>query len=237
MPEGPIFGDQRVGSPVQVCRAPPPKKAPGWDLPCLLNILCKKDSDVIDHVRKNVNLYKVDRVYFEDNYFDGKSWVIKTFEAGGTNGGGDITFLAGDNCVSAATTLYHETWHSKQPAGMGWPHTSEDDAYYNTELWTIERGLPGQQGNDLRMKNAKGKWAPDKKAIEKFVDQEYPTPPPSAPPEWQITDIDKKGSQTRWRNRKTGKQEWKASAKGDTLAGPEITKGKTLVPSASIKCP
>lgn len=236
MVDGPIFDDGGVRNPVQVCRAKG-KKAKGWDMPCLLKILCAKDGDVIKHVEKNVKLYKVDRVYFEDNYFDGKSWTLKHFEAGGTSGGGEITFLSGDNCENSATTLYHETWHDKQPAGMGWPHPSEDDAYYNTELWTIARGMTGQDGgNGLRTKDGKGNVIPDKAAITKYVDAAYPTPPP-APPGWRIQNLDKGKNQTEWYDQVSKTSVWKASKKGDTLAGPQITKGKALIPAKDIKCP
>jgi hypothetical protein len=234
MPEGPIFSDDPVGSPVAVCRASG-KKASSWDMACLLKTLCKKNKDVVDHVRNNVDLYKVDRVYFEDPYFDGSKWTTKHFEAGGTSGGGEITFLSKDSCEDAATTLYHETWHDKQPAGMGWPHPAEDDAYYNTELWTIEQGLPGQAGPRLRTKDAKGKIVPDKTEIARYVDDAYPVP--AAPPDWSITDFDAKTNQTRWRNSKSGAVAWKPSVKGDTTAGPQITKGKAKIPSKAIKCP
>lgn len=234
MPEGPIFSDEPVGSPVSTCRQAK-KKAGNWDMPCLLKILCAKNKDVIDHVRNNVDLYKVDRVYFEDPYFDGKKWTTKHFEAGGTSGGGEITFLAKDSCEGAATTLYHETWHDKQPAGMGWPHPAEDDAYYQTELWTIGQGLPGQAGPRLRTKDAKGKVVPDGAEIAKYVDEAYPVPP--APPDWRISDFDPKSSQTRWTNSKTGKTQWKPSAKGDTVPGPQVTVGKTQIPAKAIKCP
>src|SRR5947209_13696089 len=106
MPEGALFSDGRVGAAVQQCRIGGTSKTAGWDLPCLLKVLCKHDSAVVDHIRKNITLYKVDRVYFEDNYFDGKTWTTKTFEAGGTSGAGEITFLSSDTCNGAATTLY-----------------------------------------------------------------------------------------------------------------------------------
>lgn len=162
MPEGPIFSEDPVGSPIVTCRAGA-KKAASWDMACLLKILCAKNKDVIDHVRNNVDLYKVDRVYFDDPYFDGAKWTTKHFEAGGTSGGSEITFLSKDSCEDAATTLYHETWHDKQPADMVWPHPSEDDAYYQAELWTIEQGLPGQawveDAKGKPIKDAKGKLA------------------------------------------------------------------------------
>lgn len=236
MVDGPIFSDTPVGGAVQPCRTGA-GKAKHWDLPCVLKILCKNDKDTIDYVNKHIKLYKVDRVYFQDNYFDGKSWTLKLFEAGGTSGGGEITFLTKDSCENAASTLYHETWHAKQPPGLDWPHPNEDDAYYNTELWTIANGLPGQDGADgLRTKDAKGKVVPDKKAIATYVDDAYPVPPP-APPGWRIANLDKAKNQTQWHDGVSGKDVWKTSAKGDTVPGPQITKGKALIPSKSVKCP
>ena len=134
--------------------------AAGWDLPGLLKILCKKDKALVDYTRNNIDLYKVDRVYFEDPYFDGTTWGTKLFEAGGTSGGGDIVVLSTTSNQSAATTLYHEVWHDQQSPTMGWPHPSEDEAYYQTELWTIDRGLPGQGGGTLRTTNAAGATVP-----------------------------------------------------------------------------
>jgi hypothetical protein len=235
--DGPIWPEARVGSPVQPCRQTRGGKAKKWDMPCLLKIMCKSDKDVIDHARTKVKLYKVDRVYFDDNYFDGKKWVLKRFNAGGTSGNGEITFLSGDSCERAATVLYHEIWHDKQPAGMGWPHPAEDDAYYNTELWTIARGLNGQARNDgLRVKDAKGVFTPDKAKIKALVDREYPVQT-TAPPEWQIVDIDKKAKTTEWSNSVTNATAVKPSVEGDTLPGPQITKGKKLVDSKTVKCP
>ena len=235
MPEGPIFGDTPVDSAVTPCRTGA-KKSGAWDMPCLLKILCAKDKDYIDHVRANVQLYKVDSVFFEDPYFDGKSWTTKHFEAGGTSGGGEMTFLSSDSCESAATTLYHETVHDKQAPGMGWPHPAEDDAYYQTELWTIERGLPGQAGTRLRTTDSTGRTVPDKAEITRYVDESYPVAT-TAPPDWRITDFDAKKNQTLWRKRGTTTEVWKASAKGDTMAGPQQTTGKALVPPGAIKCP
>jgi hypothetical protein len=236
LPEGDIWPEARVGSPVQPCRQAKGGKAKKSDMPCILKVLCKADKDVVDHARTKIKLYKVDQVYFDDNYFDGKKWILKRFDAGGTSGGGEITFLTGDSCESAATTIYHEVWHAKQPAGMGWPHPAEDDAYFNTELWTIARGLGGQQGDDLRMKDAKGNIVPDPTNIKKLVDQVYPVQTTAAPG-WQIVDINKTKKTTEWYNAGTKVTAVKPSILGDTLEGPQITKGKKLIPAKSIKCP
>jgi len=235
MPEGPIFSDAPIDSPVTPCRVAG-KKAGAWDMPCLLKILCAKDKAVIDHVSKHTKLYKVEKVYFDDNYFDGSKWVVKRFDAGGMQSAGEITMLSGDSCERAATTLYHETWHAKQPAGMKWPHPAEDDAYYNTELWTIAQGLDGQQGPRLRTTDAEGKTVPDVTAISKFVGEEYPVQR-TATSDWRISGIDTANNLTNWRNWRTGEDLWKASIAGDTRAGDPQTIGKTLVPAKAIKCP
>lgn len=231
-----MFDPSPVGSPVQPCRQTG-KKGKGWDMPCLLKILCAKDGDVIKYVQANVKVYKVDRVYFEDAYFDGKKWTTKLFEAGGTNSSGKMTFKSNTSCESAATTIYHEIWHDKQPLGMDWPHPAEDDAYYNTELWTIERGLPSQGDPALlRTKDSKGKIVPDKAGIKKLVDDEYPVQPP-APPGWRRKGFDKGKGQTLWYDQVTNTKVWKASKVGETFPGPEKPVKKTLVPAKDIKCP
>lgn len=237
MPNGPIFGDTPVGSAIVPCRQAKKAKSTNWDLPCILKILCKKDKDVVDRARTTQKVSKIKRIFFEDPFFDGKKWTTKHFEAGGTAGSNEILFVEGTSCEGAATTLYHEVWHAKQPVGMDWPHPAEDDAYYNTELWTIENGLPSQAHPPLRTVDGKGNIVPDKKAIKTHVDDSYPVQT-TAPPGWRIRDFKKTPPQTKWTNTATGKSEWKASNKGDAMAGPQQTVGKeTLVPAKSMKCP
>jgi hypothetical protein len=235
MPDGPIFRDEPIGQAVIPCRSGKGKGA-DWDLPCMLKILCKKDKAVIDAARTTQQIYKIKRIYFEDPYFDGAKWTTKHFEAGGTAGGGEIIFLEHTSCERAATVLYHEVWHTKQ-VGMDWPHPAEDDAYYNTELWTIENGYPSQGNPPLRTTDGKGSVIPDKAAIARKVDDAYPVQK-TAPPEWAISDYKKAPPETEWTNRITGATVWKASKLGDTMSGPQLTEGKkTLVPAASIHCP
>jgi len=236
MPKGPIFSDQPAGGAIARCRQSVGKKTKKWDTPCVLKILCKTDKAVIDRAAKTQKIYKADRVYFDDPYFDGKKWILKRFPAAGSVGGGKIMMLSKLSCENAATTLYHEVWHTKQPAGMGWPHPSEDDAYYNTELWTISKGLPSQLYPPLRKTDSKGNIIPDKAAIKKIVDRDYPTPPP-VPPGWRRLDYKKAPPQTKWYHTGTKKVVWKKSVKGETFAGPQQTTNKKQVPAKSLKCP
>jgi hypothetical protein len=248
MPSGPIFGeddeifsdDEPIDSTVAHCRQAKPAPAPkNWDLPCVLKILCAKDKAVVDDASKTQKVSKIKRIFFEDPIFDGTKWTTKHFEAGGTAGGGKILFVSNTTCEDAATTLYHEVWHTKQPAGMGWPHPAEDDAYYNTELWTIANGLPSQGQPPLRTTDAAGNVIPDKAAITKEVDDAYPVAPPP-PVGWGRTGKFKKGPPpvTEWVDTATGKSVFKPSVKGETFSGPQQTEGKqTVIPSASLKCP
>jgi hypothetical protein len=120
---------------------------------------------------------------------------------------------------------------------MGWPEPAEDDAYYNTELWTIERGLPGRSA--LRTKDAAGKVVPDKKAIRDFVQNEYPGPPPPVAGKPQPAPIaaDKKKNLTQVRDPVTGKTSWRPSQTGDTFPGPEKRVNPKTINKSDWKCP
>lgn len=224
-------------SPVAACRQGLGAAGGGWTMDGLLSVLCGTDSDVVSAAGKTQKVYKVDRVYFEDKKFDGTSWQTELFEAGGTAGGGVITLLSGTSAESAATTLYHEVWHTKQPPGMGWPHPSEDDAYYNTELWTIEKGLPGQvDGSGLRVLDRAGDIVPDKAAIKDFVARAYPVSTGAAPG-WDAVSYKDVPPETLWEHRTTAVQEWKAAKLGDFVPGPPNHVNKQLIPAGDFKCP
>lgn len=183
MPDGPLFSDEPI-TPVAPCRQPAKKKKwtlKHWDVQCVVDILCRADKNVVKQLATST-VWKADGAYWPDWYFDGATskWKQKTAAENPAEGESDAAaksiFLQPDaNCVSAATTAYHEVWHQNQPPGMGWPHPGEDDAYYNTELWAIQRGLPPQSPG-FRRKDAKGKIVPNKKAIAQHIDNAYPQP-------------------------------------------------------------
>lgn len=204
-------------------------------MPCVLKIMCAKDKDMVQQASSTQKLYKADNIFFDDAVFDGKQWTTDRFIAGGTAGGGEIMMRSGDSCERAATVLYHETWHTKQPPGMGWPHPSEDDAYYQTELWTIANNLPSQ-GGSIRTVDAKGNVVPDKAAIKKLVDREYPVQPP-APAGWRRRDFKKVPPQTKWVNTATRATAWKPSVTGETFPGRQQTVNKKAVDMKTLKCP
>jgi hypothetical protein len=241
MPNGPLFSNQPADSTVESCPPRQAKKggAKKWDVPCILKILCKNDKKIVEQLAKTT-VNTADEIYFEDNYFDGKAWTIKKFPAGGSANPAakEITILTKASCEGAADTFYHEIWHQNQPAGMGWPEPSEDDAYYNTELWLIERGLPGNP--DLRTKDAKtGKVVPDKKAIRELVQKEYPGPPPPVKgvPQPRPIDSDKAKNLTKVEDPVTRKTSWRPSKKGDIYDGPEKRINPKTIKKSDWKCP
>jgi hypothetical protein len=239
-----IFSDEEdPESPVAPCRdrkgkggAPAP-----WDVACVLKIMCAKDKNVIDQLGKTT-VNTADDIFWDDPIFDGKKWTTKRFPGGGSADpvAKEITVLNRTSCEDAAETFYHEVWHQNQPAGMGWPDPAEDDAYFNTEQWTIDRGLSGRPA--LRTVNAAGKTVPDKGKIRAFVQNQYPSPPPPVKGKKQPVPIDKDDSDpkkplTKVRDPTTKKESWRPSKKGDTFGGPEQrTNPKTLDPKL-WKCP
>lgn len=240
MPNGPLFSDQPVDSSVQRC----PRQSGGagskkWSVAGVLKILCKNDKKIVEQLSKTT-VKTADLIYFDDPYFDGKKWTTKKFIAGGLSDANAklITLLSDASNESAVDTIYHEIWHQNQPAGMGWPEPAEDDAYYNTELWLIERGLPGNP--DLRAKDAAGKIIPDKKAIRDLVQKEYPGPPPpvAGVPQPIPIEADTKKNLTKVRDPVTGKTSWRPSQKGDTFsADVEKQVNPKTIDKSAWKCP
>jgi len=242
MAEATFASDSAVGSISQCSGRAPAVKPGGWTVAGVLKILCPKDKAIVDQLAKG-RVETADEVWFEDPYFDGKSWTTKRFDAGGSADAASKTIMVLGNQSSedAAVTFYHEVWHQNQPSGMGWPEPSEDDAYYNTEKWTIERGLP-TQGSRLRSKDPKtGNLTPDKKAIRDLVQKEYPSPPPPVAGKKQPIPIGHRagaaGPETKVQDPDTGAISWRPSRKGDTYAGPQHTKGYRRIDPAEWKCP
>jgi hypothetical protein len=196
----------------------------------------------VDQLAKS-RVETADEVWFEDPYFDGTSWTTKRFDAGGSADPGTKTImvLANQSCEQAAITFYHEVWHQNQPPGMGWPEPAEDDAYYNTELWTIQRGLPSQ-GAGIRTKDPKtARLSPDKSAIRTMVQREYPSPPPPKAGKKQPIPIGHRngiaGPETEVQDPVTGSIKWIPSEKGHTYAGPQQISGYKKIESGKWKCP
>lgn len=238
-PAPPPFTHRSVDDIAEPCRGAKPSKAAGWDVDCVKKILCKKDKVLVEQLA-TTTVTKADEIYFDDPYFDGTKWTTRRFPAGGSASPQtrEIMVAANTSCEDAAVTFHHEVWHQNQ-GKMGWPEPAEDDAYYNTELWTIERGLP-TQSSGLRTKDpVTGKPVPDKKAIRELVQKEYPGPPPPVEGVAQPVPVaaDRKNNRTKVRDPKTGRTKWRPSQEGDTFAGPEQRVNEQVVDAKKWKCP
>lgn len=237
------FSDADVGSTVECCRAGPSgaSNPRNWTVDAVRKILCKSDPQVVADLSRT-KVTTADSIHYDDPYFDGKSWTTKRFEAGGSANPAtkEIMVLSGTSAETAATTFYHEVWHQNQPKGMGWPEPAEDDAYLHTEQWTIDHGLPGQQGDDLRMTDpATGKQVPDPAAIRKLVQNDYPSPPAAVAGVAQPVPVssDPVKNLTQVRDPNTGALSWRPSVKGDTYAGPEVKDNLKTIDPTQWKCP
>jgi len=172
-------GSQPGDTPPMVftARQTSPPSSKNWDIDCILEILCKKDKDVVKKAKK-LNVSKVSPIIFDDPIFKNGKWTTEEFIAGGTASGKDIEMIEDMSCEEAATTIYHEVWHTDQKSGLSLAD-AEYDAYYNTEKWTIKRGLPSQ-GSGLRTTNAKGETVASLGGAKDFVHRHYPVTPPTS---------------------------------------------------------
>ena len=249
------FSELPPNTLVQPCEERAPKGTPGgWTQECVLKILCRKDQKIVQQLAKS-NVETANKVWYDDPYFHGKVWTTHYFPAGGSSYAPTKTIMVLQNqsCEQAAVTCYHEVWHQNQPK-MDWPNPSEDDAYYNAELWTIERGLPSQYPTEkyvdprngkvylpVRKKSSSGRIVPDKAAIRHNVENDYPSPPPPVAGRKQPIPIGHRigpaGPETEVQDPYTGEVSWRPSKEGDTYAGEQQTEGFKTMDPTSWKCP
>jgi hypothetical protein len=196
-----------------------------WTIAEVLKILCPKDKDVVDDLA-HTDVEIADKIYYDDPYYDGVQWGLRRFDGGGSWDGEKLLVLASGSAPDAASTIYHELVHKHQGSGMSWQEM-EIDAYYRTEQWTIDRGLPGN--SDLRVTGKEGGVMADRAAITDFVKREYPIPKdPAGPIPVGRTD----SGDTILSDGTT-----RAPQKGDTFAGPEQVEKRRKIPRTVWKCP
>lgn len=180
------FSDEEVGSAVHSCGragpvSPPPVPAK-WDDDCVRKILCKDSAWVIGGINKRAKSVVRAAGHWPDEVWDDtkKAWVVDPMYMGGEwdPGAKQLTINDGASCEAAAVAIFHEATHAGQPPTMS-ARDSEYDAYGKTEAWAIKRGLPPQHSS-FRTKDAAGNVIPDKAAIRKRVDDEYPGKPEGA---------------------------------------------------------
>ncbi len=160
----------------------------GWDVPCVLGILCTQDRAIIDELPA-LNVKRLDRIDVTQWVFDGTSWKGKLVHPIGVNRPKEklVALVNTSSCSTAAQTMFHEVHHQHQPEDKRQTvFTMEVDAYTEAEKWAIERGLPEQPTDldspPLRERDAAGKQVPSAAGIEGKVRRIYggPTPEPGA---------------------------------------------------------
>jgi Flp pilus assembly pilin Flp len=179
----PPFGSSSSGpAPSQSTPSPAPTPAPTPPPPRpptpaeqtmrdVKGILCKQDRQVLDDLRnRGVSITVYDSIYFEDPYYDGKQWTTQRTDVLGTNSGTQIQMVRTQSVEDQAETLYHEAWHSHQPASMK-QRDKEYEAYTKSAEWRIARGLVPA---DFVKKDKAGKYVVDSAAIKRHVDSQYP---------------------------------------------------------------
>jgi hypothetical protein len=168
--------------PCEIARQKSADRAMAWTPEGVCKILCEHDKAVVEQLR-TTTIKVADSITYSDPYYDGTKWTTQRFQAGGNSDATSklIGMLSGLSDTEAATTIYHEIWHQNQPRGMP-PAEAECDAYYNTEVWTIARGLPGDQGGALRETDARGKIIASRHKVEELVQKAYPVPPKTTGP-------------------------------------------------------
>lgn len=207
-----------------------------WTMHCIRCIFCPDDADVMARAREHGEFWTYDAIYYDDPYFDGTEWTSRRFDGSGfaysgENGKKVVGLLRNVDCATAAETIYHEMWHTAQPDTMT-PNEMEYDAYYNTELWTIRKGLHGQPA--LRSTDAYGNTVPDRGRIRAHVDETYPQQVQGDG--WRIDDFWKNPPLTREFNDVTGEHRWRPSREGDGLYDAEQVVGETNLDVAEFYC-
>lgn len=197
-----------------------------WRVADVLKRLCPQDKAVVDEMAQT-QITASDEIYFDDLRFDGREWVVDRFQAGGTQGGGNIGLLRSASPEAAATTIYHEVWHKKQPASMRWVD-KEVEAYYETEQWTIRQGMSGQQ-EGFRTRNANGNWTADRYKIAAYVRAKYPVSTDSTKP--FPVERDENGDVV------LSDGSTRPPQRGDRISGEEMAKNKRSIPASAWKCP
>lgn len=196
-----------------------------WTIADVLKVLCPKDKAVVDELAKT-DVEVADGIYYDDPYYDGKQWTTKRFDGGGSWNGEKLLVLSQGSAEGAATTIYHELVHKGQSSGT-W-QAREEDAYYRTEQWSIDRGLPGQGAPGFRTLEG-GKPVANRTAINEFVKEHYPLPKSTA--EAAPVGRDEAGN-TRLSDGST-----RPPREGDTYAGDEQAQNKRKIPKSAWKCP
>lgn len=219
----------------------PASRTAPWTMPCVLQILCPWNRNLVEHVLPTFNIITFDSRTFPIETWNGSTWVTSTFPSGGFRGGTNMGFLNTTTCQGMAFTIYHEGWHGQQPSSLTGVVESEKDAYINAEQWSIDIGLPGQGSFTNRVTGAtenfratrRGETAVNEPTAELFVRQEYGGV--SATPGERI--LSRVGATDVLVRRPDGSQYTRPAAVGESVRGPVSMTNQRRIDPVNWVCP
>jgi hypothetical protein len=132
----------------------------------ILKVMCPADKAVLADLKaRGATVTAYDRMYTDNQCFNGTTWTINHFEAAGFAEGTDITMIKADPKENAST-LYHEGIHAGQPQSM-LLLDAEIEAYKKEDVWRKAHGL--DPVDPLIRKNG----VTSEEGIKKFLKRDY----------------------------------------------------------------
>jgi hypothetical protein len=151
----------------------PTKLSDPWTWPCVRDILCPWSPHTVD-VLSSYTVKSFDSIFWDDEKWDGASWVIDPFPGGGYHDTSSREIgLLNESCEDVAQTLYHEVLHAEQPSTHITTQDKEGYAYRIGEEFSIAMGFSGVP--ELRSTDAQGREYGDRAKIDAFVAKKYPS--------------------------------------------------------------
>ena len=135
-----------------------------WTQSCVNSILCPWSPNTIRTLNsRRIRVKSFDSIFWDDEEWDGASWIVSPFPGGGYNTGGEIGVL-NDTCEGMAEKLYHEVLHANQPRRHRTTLQRESYAYRIGEEFSIAMGFAGDPS--LRSTDAQGREFADPALVD-----------------------------------------------------------------------
>lgn len=135
-----------------------------WTQSCVNSILCPWSPNTIRTLgRRGIRVKSFDSIFWDDEEWDGTSWVVSPFPGDGYNTGSEIG-VVNESCEGMAETLYHEVLHANQPRRHRTTLEKESYAYRIGEEFNIAMGFAGDPS--LRSTDAEGREFADPALVD-----------------------------------------------------------------------
>ncbi len=134
-----------------------------WTQACVNTILCPWSPHTIRTLRSRITVKSFDSIAWDDQEWDGASWVLSPMPGDGYNTGTEIGVL-NDDCEGMSETLYHEVLHANQPSRHRTTLDQESYAYRIGEEFSIAMGFTGDP--TLRSTDARGREFADPALVD-----------------------------------------------------------------------